>query len=286
MAGLPIYYINLASRPDRRALMEEQFGRLGLAATRIEAVTPAGLPAGVVAHYGDSRRYKWMAPTELACAASHGLALQAFLDSGATHGLILEDDSQLSPELPRVLAGLTAAPAAFDVLRVETTPYSLWLSPWRAPLVEGIDLRRAVGGCAAAGAYIVNRRAAKLLLEGDTLRRHPIDAILYDPYGSVGAALTVLHCDPAVSVQMLADGSIAQQSNIEGERRLAPGINGARPAWLRLAYGTREFFERDVYRGIAKAWQQFFRGARKEVVPYYGGLPAPARAAERTSEPA
>ena len=38
---IPLYYVNLASRPDRREFMDAQFARVGLAATRIEAVTPA-----------------------------------------------------------------------------------------------------------------------------------------------------------------------------------------------------------------------------------------------------
>ena len=40
---MDIYYINLARRTDRRDFMEAQFQKLGLAATRIEAVTPADI---------------------------------------------------------------------------------------------------------------------------------------------------------------------------------------------------------------------------------------------------
>ncbi|WP_425430654.1 glycosyltransferase family 25 protein [Devosia naphthalenivorans] len=35
---LPIYYINLASRPDRREYMDGQLAKLGLRGQRIEAV--------------------------------------------------------------------------------------------------------------------------------------------------------------------------------------------------------------------------------------------------------
>ncbi len=37
---IPVYYINVASRVDRRQFMEEQFARLGIAAERVDAVTP------------------------------------------------------------------------------------------------------------------------------------------------------------------------------------------------------------------------------------------------------
>ena len=68
-----VYYINLDHRYDRRDHIEGQLKTLGIPATRISAV------------YEPKRGI-------LGCGKSHVLAVSAFLRSGATYGIILEDD--------------------------------------------------------------------------------------------------------------------------------------------------------------------------------------------------
>lgn len=41
---LPVFYINLDSRPDRRQFMEEQFARLSVQVERVSARTIADVP--------------------------------------------------------------------------------------------------------------------------------------------------------------------------------------------------------------------------------------------------
>lgn len=44
---LPIFFINMASRPDRLQHVEQQLDALGLTATRVEAVTPRDFSAAL-----------------------------------------------------------------------------------------------------------------------------------------------------------------------------------------------------------------------------------------------
>src|SRR5690242_19024849 len=100
---MQIYYINMARRTDRRAFMEAQLAKLGLEATRIEAVTPETfLASAVTASRGR------LTPVALSCSLSHVKAAEALLASGDPCALILEDDAILSTRLPEFLAALDA----------------------------------------------------------------------------------------------------------------------------------------------------------------------------------
>jgi hypothetical protein len=46
---LPVFYINVAARTDRRDFMESQFAELGIPVERIEAVLPDQIPAEAIA---------------------------------------------------------------------------------------------------------------------------------------------------------------------------------------------------------------------------------------------
>ena len=91
---LATYVINLNRSPDRLAYSKLEFERYGIDYTRIEAIDGQQLD---IADYPQATRNAWFYHTpltinEIACYQSHLIALQSFLDSDATHALILEDD--------------------------------------------------------------------------------------------------------------------------------------------------------------------------------------------------
>jgi hypothetical protein len=67
MQQVPVYYINLGARPDRRAFIEDQLAVLGLTGERIEAVSRADLTPEQKQAYCNPRR-RW-SMTEAAIAA-------------------------------------------------------------------------------------------------------------------------------------------------------------------------------------------------------------------------
>ncbi len=88
---MEIFVINLARRPERLSSINARLDDLGLASTTIVALDArdlGDLPAGTL-----------VSPSSYACWASHLLAHQAFLSSGETHALILEDDAVLDVSL-------------------------------------------------------------------------------------------------------------------------------------------------------------------------------------------
>lgn len=143
MPALTGLYINLDRTPERRAFMEAQLARLGmpwvgrLAATDARDVAP---PAACP-----------LLPGEYACYLSHLRAVEAAAEDGFT--LVLEDDTELSDQLPEILARAVQAPLpGFDIALLECQPHfslahvsELWSAASRhfigaSRRITGIDL--------------------------------------------------------------------------------------------------------------------------------------------------
>jgi glycosyl transferase, family 25 len=59
---LPLFYINLARRVDRRRFMEKQFAESGIAAERVEAFTPEEVPIASLARWTDPVHPRHVSP--------------------------------------------------------------------------------------------------------------------------------------------------------------------------------------------------------------------------------
>jgi glycosyl transferase family 25 len=263
---LPILYINLEQRPDRRAFMEGQFARLGLTATRIAAATPAEVTLDQRDRYCNPRRYRWMSPAAFACSLSHLKALASLLETGAPLGLILEDDAELSSRLPAVLAAMEQSPPRFDIIRIEANPYPVRLQSAVRGSIAGVDLHNAASWAVGSAGYLASRRAATHIAAGDELFRNPVDEALFNPYRPLGRALSIAHCDPGLCIQLDAQ-TAAGASNINPPAGPLP--DAARPAApIRLAFAVRGILDRDIRMGGLKLWAGIARGARKRRVPF------------------
>lgn len=196
---MPIYYINLASRTDRRDFMEEQFARLGLEATRIEAVTPADIPAEDIARYSDNTRPTFRKPNQLGCSMSHQKAWSAMLDAGDERAVIMEDDALLSASLPDFLADLDEV--SFDLLRFERSSRKVRMLPAVYHVDPSVALRPFRSTLGGSSGYILSARAARKLLDHPAMRTLAVDKFLYNCMDEPGKGLVRYHTDPALCVQ-------------------------------------------------------------------------------------
>ncbi|WMT92004.1 glycosyltransferase family 25 protein [Pelagibacterium sp. H642] len=195
--SIPIYYINLASRTDRRDFMEEQFARLGLTATRIEAVTPADIPTEDLARYCDETKPFYRRPNQLACSLSHEKVWRAMLDAGQPRAVVLEDDGLLSASLPDFLANLDDV--EFDLLRFERSSRKIRLLPAVRTVGPAIALRPFRSTLSGRSGYVIGERAARLMLEDSRAHALGGDRALYD--GMRYKGLVRYHSDPALCIQ-------------------------------------------------------------------------------------
>jgi glycosyl transferase family 25 len=245
---LPIFYINLAHRNDRREYMDGQLESMGLAGTRIEAVTPADISAEDIEKYCSSARPVFLRENQLACTLSHERAWQAMLDGGHDMALILEDDAELSDLLTEFL--LNAASVDADLIRIETTGLATRVFPISAELPGGIAIRPFRSTPLGSAGYVIKASAARKLLGNAGLRLRPIDLALYDPFQQPGSLLTRVLTEPAVCRQLgLADEATLGRSDIVHEAvsheyaKQHPIRFAIASAWRDLTHGLRNVFD-------------------------------------------
>ena len=104
---LPVFVINLDRRPDRWEAMSALFGRLGIAATRVAAIDARLLAEQDRWEYGNENPPdRTIGIGDEACTLSHYKALSAFLKTDTPAALVLEDDVELAPDTPGLLANM------------------------------------------------------------------------------------------------------------------------------------------------------------------------------------
>src|SRR5687768_16049730 len=115
------YLINLDAATDRRAFMEQAFAATSLSLERVPALDGAriALPHPDYSETLYHRRHgRTTKPGEIGCYFSHLKAMEAFLASGDSHGLICEDDLVLLPHFEHVLERAMGTAKAWNVLRL------------------------------------------------------------------------------------------------------------------------------------------------------------------------
>lgn len=223
---VPVYYINLASRPDRRAFMEEQFARLGIVAERIEAVT-----AGEVAGADSSSRPDVLFGAELACALSHQRAWRLMLERGQSAALILEDDVLLAASVSAVLDLGLAEGLAAGVLRIERSPRKVSLGRARG-VVGRFAARTLLSTDYGAGAYIIADWLARRALSDRRIDGMSIDGYLFMRGSPIFPTRHILQLDPAPAQQLChsEEAVSAAESDLATDR--GRRLGGRKRSWL------------------------------------------------------
>lgn len=193
----PIYVINLARSPERRANAVAQFERAGLSFERFEAVDGRLLTEEEMRLYSPTealRRqnagvHRELAPCEIGAALSHLRIYEKIVAEGTHHAVVMEDDVEIDPRLPTVLATIDQMQESWDVI---------WLGHWLSYIgspydhKKGVPIsrwgRKSVAPRFAMGrllaypfgthAYAISNRGARLLLEHAYPVRMPADNLL------------------------------------------------------------------------------------------------------------
>ena len=161
------FVINLDSAPGRWEHMVAAFQATDIRLNRIAAVDGAAitLPMDEFDVAGYRRRHgREINIFEVACYLSHLKAMRAFLEhSDAEHALILEDDVSPSPSMDEVIREAMKFADRWSVLRLSGLSRGKPLRVRKLP--SGHTLSVNVGRVKGAGAYIVNRAAAKQFVD-------------------------------------------------------------------------------------------------------------------------
>lgn len=198
---IPIFYINLESRPDRRAFMERQFVELGVVAERVRATTLDEVPPEIVTGIGRPGQIWRVNNGDLACGLSHQQVWRMMLARGLEEALILEDDAVLSAAIrPYLQAGLTSRNGA-GVIRLETRrqPVALGRIVSADP---GVNFRELGSTHKGTAAYIINRTVAEAALLHPLVNLMAVDRFLFGHSGPHLYRTRILQADPAPVVQL------------------------------------------------------------------------------------
>lgn len=216
-----IFYINLRARPDRRAFMERQAARLGLALERIEAVTPADIPPDELA--AASHR---LAAGELACTYSHRAVWRLIVERNLPAALVLEDDCALAPEVTGLLDDPDLLSTDIDLLQLETHPSTALLGRAVPTRAAGITKRRMLSSSLGACGYIITAEMAKRCIDHPDLPTMDLGKFLFGR-GDPGFLYRhrVFQVFPALAIPVgeLAPHSGLKQSDISPTRSTRPG---------------------------------------------------------------
>ncbi len=178
---MDITIINLPGDPERWEGVCQRFAALGLKPHRHEALDGRALPDDVLARWYDpalNRRqyHRPLRPGEIGCYASHLALWRALLASGAPQLAVFEDDVEVSPELPRVLAAIRRLPAGWDMVKLAGRAHEK--AAGHGPLLRDHALIAYARVPSLTSGYVISREGARKLLAHRPPFGRPVDVDL------------------------------------------------------------------------------------------------------------
>ncbi|MCS3809869.1 glycosyltransferase family 25 protein [Xanthomonas sp. 4461] len=212
------YLINMQRSGDRLQAMSARFQALGIAFERLPAVDGATLTPEQIAAFVRERPLensgdafstgprKWTA-SNIGCFLSHQAAWRIAAESDDAYTAIFEDDMHLSDALPALLRSTDWLPPGSSVVRLEPSYNRIKLDAKVAD-IAGRQLRlvrpSTYQHCwpVCAGALIISREAARLLLAADARWHTMADIFLFGWNESpVAQQLSTYQLAPAACIQ-------------------------------------------------------------------------------------
>ncbi len=189
--------INLLRSPDRRRVIAARLGELGLDHEFFLAADGAALTEADLVNYDRKARLEAfgcdLLPNELGCYLSHYRIYQKIIAENIPQALILEDDVEISDDLPAILEALAHTPADWELVRLS----GLRARKGRkiADIAPGYRVVRLLDVASGAQAYLLNRQGAeKLAAYGKKIIRQ-VDVML-DRYWDNGLRIMAVQPYP------------------------------------------------------------------------------------------
>lgn len=277
---VPIYYINLDRRTDRRAWMETRLSALALEAERISAYTPDDVPDDILQARDALRWRQPLFENEIACCLSHRKALRRFLESGAPMAVILEDDVHLAKCFREQIMHLTER-SDFDVVQLEACNGEIRTGvPGRA-IVDGSAIHPIAQTGYGAAAYLITRRGAQLYTSRPLDLSATADEWLFDMRFSKPRGVRAVQLVPGIAVQeyrsipgeyRLHDSDLVNSRNLHRRRcgrTLFPHFDSklARRSLRPIFYALRFVIT------VSRTGLAYYRGKKMQIA-YADGTPA------------
>jgi glycosyl transferase family 25 len=178
--ALPVFVISLQRSLDRRRVMEQRFGEIGLQFEFSDAVDGAGIDLVEVSNYDRDacrRRYGYdLSPSELGCYLSHYGMFQRIVKEHLPAAVIMEDDVELNGDVPGVIDAISKLSPDWDLIRL--CGMRNRKARARIAFYKNYGLARLINGASGAHAYALSRRGAQKLIAYCSRIVWPIDTAI------------------------------------------------------------------------------------------------------------
>ena len=249
---IPVYVINLARSPERRAFMAESLAQAGVAPEFVAAVDGRACRS--------TRTPRNLSRAETALVLSHRKAWRRLLRSDDDHAVVLEDDAHVGEGF----AALVAADwrdLAFDAVKLETLFDRVWIAR-RGPSIAGRELRRLGAEHLASAGYVVSRAGARKLLSLTRPLGEAVDHTLFGRASVFEGRIVAYQLVPAAVVQDNLLPDVAARREIattlhEGDRLAAAAKRDKPRGVKRLRREARRLFEQALR--LARLWPRMRR---------------------------
>jgi glycosyl transferase family 25 len=178
-----IYVINLDRDTERMASIHANLVRIGLSYERLPAVMGKDVPDWDklvdLPTYAWRNRLDMPRAGEVGCTLSHLKALETFLKTDASWCVVLEDDVEVLPACAEVLRSL-GEKDDWDLVKLFNLHSGMPVK--KRELAGGHDLVLHLTRTTSSAAYVVNRRAAAILLKSMRPITEQVDHALDRPW--------------------------------------------------------------------------------------------------------
>lgn len=213
---MKIYVVNLDRHPDRLASIDQQLSELNLGYRRIAAVDGSNLSQAELNKVYDPILCKKtigreLARGEIGCSMSHLSIYRKMVESQTPLACILEDDAQVSAQLPEILESLEYLGSIQEPMICLLTHVGRYTA-WGAKKLNNKhhQICKTIHAFCSHG-YLINLAAARKLLSNNDLLKNPID--YWNDWSAKGVVKV-----RAIVPYVVGHSSFAQQSDIELER--------------------------------------------------------------------
>ena len=226
--------INLDSATGRRAHMQAEFGRLGIAYERICAVD--GSAADVQGRAAQSA----FGPGEIGNFLSHQKVWDLIASRDDNYHAVFEDDIYLAPALAWFLSDESWIPVDADIVKIETMLMAVNVDSQVIDVAPGFGLRRLRSTHWGVAGYIISAKAARSLSARKLAPERPADHVLFGLGEKQPSGLAVYQLDPALCIQhdVIAEGlprGSLLDSTIQPERDATAPQRRRKTALMRIA---------------------------------------------------
>ncbi|MEJ0061645.1 MAG: glycosyltransferase family 25 protein [Alphaproteobacteria bacterium] len=223
-----IILINLARAAERREKMQRQFDALGLDFEILEATDGRTLTEEQRALV-DNRKRRRITPyplsdNEIGCWISHRRAMATMLMRKLPMAVILEDDAELTPDFPHVLAALEKLGRPFDVIDLHRNfRRDEIFAPCR-PLLPDNQLGRIGYTHMNLTAYVMSRKGAEKFLSQAPRFAHAVDKELHRYWAN---GLDIYGLEKPVAAQNDGGHSYIDEDRLQNRPEDRPRYPGA-----------------------------------------------------------